>query len=48
MLKNIILEISPLLPVNKQSKKIRNELVYRAKYGKNISRVINKILNYII
>jgi hypothetical protein len=45
-LKKIILEIFPLLPVDKKSKKIRNELVYRAKYGKYISKIINKIVNY--
>lgn len=42
-LKKIILEIYPILPKDKSCKTIFVELVTRAKYGKNISRVINRL-----
>jgi len=46
-IKNLILEISSLLLINKQSKQIAAQLINRAKYGKNISRIINKVYKLI-
>ena len=42
-IKKIILEIYPLLPLDKTSKDIYRELVTRAKFGKSISRIINRL-----
>lgn len=46
-IKKIILDIYPILPTDKLSKPIFIELVSRAKLGKNISRVINRLYKLI-
>ncbi|MHB8261602.1 MAG: glycosyltransferase [Bacteroidia bacterium] len=42
-IKQLIAEIYPLLQIDKPSKFIASELINRAKFGKNISRIINKL-----
>jgi hypothetical protein len=39
----LIFEVSAFLKIDDYSKKVSNELIYRAKFGKLIGRVINKI-----
>jgi hypothetical protein len=42
-IKELITEVYPFLKIDQQSKTIANELINRAKYGKHIAKVMNKL-----